>query len=119
MENIDLGSLETDEEIDDDERAAFEEIEEQRVEIPPELEFIRDIPMNVTVDLGRTSLVVKDLLRMSVNEIIEVNKMVGEPLEIRINEQLVARGEVVVINDRFGIRLTDIINPLEQGLQGP
>ena len=54
---------------------------------------------------------------MNVNQIIEMDKMVGEPLEIRINDQLVARGEVVVINDRFGIRLTDIINPLEQGLQ--
>ncbi len=116
VDSVDLGSLET-EDTEDEARAAFEEIEEQKLEIPPELEFIRDIPMRISVELGRASIDVKDLLRMYINQIMEVDKMVGEPLEIHINEQLVARGEVVVINDRFGIRLTDIINPLEQGLQ--
>ena len=124
MDNTDLGSLETGDiekagDIEKEERAEFEEIEEdQKQEIPPELAFIRDIPMRVSVELGRASVVVKDLLRVKLNQIVEVDKMVGEPLEIRINNQLVARGEVVVINDKFGIRLTDIINPLEQGLQG-
>ncbi len=117
VDSVDLGSLEA-EETEDETRAAFEEIEEQKLEIPPELEFIRDIPMKISVELGRAEIDVKDLLRMYINQIMEVDKMVGEPLEIHINEQLVARGEVVVINDRFGIRLTDIINPLEQGLQG-
>ena len=124
MDNTDLGGLETGDiekagDIEKEEGAEFEEIEEdQKQEIPPELAFIRDIPMRVSVELGRTSIVVKDLLRIKINQIVEVDKMVGEPLEIRINNQLVARGEVVVINDKFGIRLTDIINPLEQGLQG-
>ena len=124
MDNTDLGSLETGDiekagDIEKEEGAVFEEIEEdQKQEIPPELAFIRDIPMRVSVELGRASVVVKDLLRVKINQIVEVDKMVGEPLEIRINNQLVARGEVVVINDKFGIRLTDIINPLEQGLQG-
>jgi flagellar motor switch protein FliN/FliY len=124
MDNTDLGGLETGDiekagDIEKEEDAVFEEIEEdQKQEIPPELAFIRDIPMRVSVELGRASVVVKDLLRVKLNQIVEVDKMVGEPLEIRINNQLVARGEVVVINDKFGIRLTDIINPLEQGLQG-
>jgi flagellar motor switch protein FliN/FliY len=124
MDNTDLGGLETGDiekagDIEKEEGAEFEEIEEdQKQEIPPELAFIRDIPMRVSVELGRASVVVKDLLRVKLNQIVEVDKMVGEPLEIRINNQLVARGEVVVINDKFGIRLTDIINPLEQGLQG-
>jgi flagellar motor switch protein FliN/FliY len=124
MDNTDLGGLETGDiekagDIEKEEGAGFEEIEEdQKQEIPPELAFIRDIPMRVSVELGRASVVVKDLLRVKLNQIVEVDKMVGEPLEIRINNQLVARGEVVVINDKFGIRLTDIINPLEQGLQG-
>jgi flagellar motor switch protein FliN/FliY len=124
MDNTDLGGLETGDiekagDIEKEEGAVFEEIEEdQKQEIPPELAFIRDIPMRVSVELGRASVVVKDLLRVKLNQIVEVDKMVGEPLEIRINNQLVARGEVVVINDKFGIRLTDIINPLEQGLQG-
>ena len=114
-DSVNLGSLDADD-IQEEERAAFQEIEEQRLEIPPELEFIRDIPMRVSVELGRTEIVVKELLKMYVNQILEVEKMVGEPLEIHINDQLVARGEVVVINDQFGIRLTDIVNPLEQGL---
>ena len=124
MDNTDLGSLETGDiekagDIEKEEGAVFEEIEEdQKQEIPPELAFIRDIPMRVSVELGRASIMVKDLLRVKIDQIVEVDKMVGEPLEIRINNQLVARGEVVVINDKFGIRLTDIINPLEQGLQG-
>ena len=124
MDNTDLGGLETGDiekagDIEKEEGAEFEEIEEdKKQEIPPELAFIRDIPMRVSVELGRASVVVKDLLRVKLNQIVEVDKMVGEPLEIRINNQLVARGEVVVINDKFGIRLTDIINPLEQGLQG-
>ena len=114
-ESVDLGGLES-EEIEEEERAAFEEIEEQRLEIPPELEFIRDIPVKISVEMGRASIVVKELLRMNVNQIVEVDKMVGEPLAILVNDQVVARGEVVVINDKFGIRLTDIVNPLEQGL---
>ena len=116
VESVDLGSLES-EDVEEEERKAFEEIEDQRLEIPPELEFIRDIPMNISVEMGRTSIVVKELLRMKVNQIVEVEKMVGEPLAILVNDQLVARGEVVVINDKFGIRLTDIVNPLEQRLQ--
>ena len=114
-ESVDLGGLES-EDIEEEERAAFEEIEEQRLEIPPELEFIRDIPVKISVEMGRASIVVKELLRMNVNQIVEVDKMVGEPLAILVNDQVVARGEVVVINDKFGIRLTDIVNPLEQGL---
>ncbi len=98
-------------------RAKFEEIEDARLEIPPELEFIRDIPMQVSAELGRSNIRVKELLQLYVSQVLEVGKMVGEPLEIYINGQVVARGEVVVINDKFGVRLTDIINPLEQGLQ--
>ena len=94
-------------------RRNAEEIEEQRPQIPPELDFIRDIPMRVSVELARTNILVKDLIRLSSNQVMEMDKLVGEPLEIFINDQLVARGEVVVINDKFGIRLTDIVSPLE------
>ncbi|MFP6870836.1 MAG: flagellar motor switch protein FliN [Nitrospinota bacterium] len=114
-ESVNLGGLES-EDIEKEERAAFEDIEDQRLEIPPELEFIRDIPVKISVEMGRASIVVKELLRMKVNQIVEVDKRVGEPLAILVNDQVVARGEVVVINDKFGIRLTDIVNPLEQGL---
>jgi len=109
-EHVDLGSLEVDE--NEDERS-YEDIQDSRPKIPPELDFIRDIPMRVSVELARTSMLVKDLLQLNSNIVMEMNKLVGEPLEIFINDRLVARGEVVVINDKFGIRLTDIISPLE------
>ncbi len=115
-DSVDIGLLQSDEPEEETERATFEEIEDP-LEIPPELEFIRDIPMRISAELGRSEIQVKELLQLYVNQIFEVEKMVGEPLEIYINGQVVARGEVVVINDKFGIRLTDIINPLEQGLQ--
>jgi flagellar motor switch protein FliN/FliY len=111
---MDMGLL--DDDVDRQDRS-FEEIEEQRPQIPPELDFIRDIPMRVSVELARTNILVKDLIRLSSNQVMEMDKLVGEPLEIFINDQLVARGEVVVINDKFGIRLTDIVSPLENTVQ--
>lgn len=116
-DSIDVGLLGPEDPEEEATRATFEEIEDERLEIPPELEFIRDIPMKVSAELGRTKIKVRELLQLYVNQIFEVEKMVGEPLEIYINGQIVARGEVVVINDKFGVRLTDIVNPLEQGLQ--
>ncbi|MEK6709947.1 MAG: flagellar motor switch protein FliN [Nitrospinota bacterium] len=102
---------------EDNQERSFEEIQEQRPQIPPELDFIRDIPMRVSVELARTRILVKDLIRIQSNQVMEMDKLVGEPLEIFINDQLVAKGEVVVINDRFGIRLTDIVSQLETGGQ--
>lgn len=116
-DSLDVGLLHAEEPEEEVTKATFEEIEDERLEIPPELEFIRDIPMKVSAELGRTKIQVRELLQLYVNQIFEVEKMVGEPLEIYINGQVVARGEVVVINDKFGVRLTDIVNPLEQGLQ--
>ena len=89
-------------------KATFQEIEDSGMEIPPELEFIRDIPMGISAELGRTKIQVRDLLQRHINQILEVDKMVGEPLEIYINGEIVARGEVVVIDERFGIRLTEV-----------
>lgn len=113
-DRLDIGVLDDDADRQD---RSFEEIEEQRPQIPPELDFIRDIPMRVSVELARTNILVKDLIRLSSNQVMEMDKLVGEPLEIFINDQLVARGEVVVINDKFGIRLTDIVSPLENTVQ--
>ena len=78
------------------------------------LDFILDIPLKVTVELGRTKVLVKDLLQMGQGSVIELDKLAGEPLEILVNGKLVARGEVVVINEKFGARLTDIISPIER-----
>ena len=78
------------------------------------LDFILDIPLKVTVELGRTSLVIKELLQLGQGSVLELDKLAGEPLEILVNGKLIAKGEVVVVNEKFGIRLTDIISPIER-----
>jgi flagellar motor switch protein FliN len=78
------------------------------------LDLILDIPLRVSVELGRTKMLVNDLLQLGQGSVIELNKLAGEPLEVLVNEKLVARGEVVVVNEKFGIRLTDIISPIER-----
>ena len=79
-----------------------------------ELNFILDIPFELTVELGRTRMLVNDLLQLGQGSIVELNKLAGEPLEIYINKKLIAKGEVVVVNEKFGVRLTDIISPIER-----
>lgn len=79
-----------------------------------DLDFILDIPLDLSVELGRTKMLVNDLLQLGQGSIVELNKIAGEPLEIFINRKLVARGEVVVVNEKFGIRLTDIVSPIER-----
>ncbi len=78
------------------------------------LDMILDIPLKVSVELGRTKLLVNDLLQLGQGSVIELSKMAGDPLEVLVNDKLVARGEVVVVNEKFGIRLTDIVSPLER-----
>jgi len=81
---------------------------------PRNLDLILDIPLRVTVELGRTKMVVHDLLNLGQGSVIELNKLAGEPMEVLVNDKLVARGEAVVVNEKFGVRLTDIISPLER-----
>ena len=78
------------------------------------LDFILDIPLKVTVELGRAKMAIRDILQLAQGSVIELQKFAGEPLEVLVNEKLVARGEVVVVNEKFGIRLTDIISPVER-----
>lgn len=78
------------------------------------LDLILDIPLRVTVELGRTKMLVRDLLQLGQGSVIELSKLAGEPMEILVNDKLVAKGEAVVVNEKFGVRLTDIISPLER-----
>ena len=78
------------------------------------LDLILDIPLTVTVELGRSKMLINDLLQLGQGSVIELTKLVGEPLEVLVNQKLVARGEVVVVNEKFGVRLTDIISPMER-----
>jgi flagellar motor switch protein FliN/FliY len=78
------------------------------------LDLLLDIPLEITAELGRAKMIINDLLQLGQGSVIELNKLAGEPLEIMVNQKLIARGEVVVVNEKFGIRLTDVISPLER-----
>lgn len=75
---------------------------------------ILDIPLVLSAQLGTTHMLIKDLLQLGPGSIVELDKLAGEPLEVLVNERLVARGEVVMVNEKFGIRLTDVISPTER-----
>lgn len=78
------------------------------------LEFILDIPLQLTVELGRTRILVKDVLQLNQGAVVELTKLAGEPLDVFVNSKLVARGEAVVVNEKFGVRLVDIVSPNER-----
>ena len=108
-----LSSIDTVEvsKLADDVKAGDDAINKLKVQ---NLDFILDIPLKVTVELGRTDVVIKDLLQLGQGSVLELDKLAGEPLEILVNGKMVAKGEVVVVNEKFGIRLTDIISPIER-----
>lgn len=85
------------------------------------LKMILDVPLKVSVELGRTKMLVNDLLQLGQGSVIELDKIAGEPMEILINDKLVAMGEVVVVNEKFGVRLTDVVSQFGLGdiTQGP
>lgn len=79
-----------------------------------DLDMILDIPVQLTVELGRTKMPIKNLLQLAQGSVVELAGMAGEPLDVLINGFLIAQGEVVVVNDKFGIRLTDVVTPSER-----
>ncbi len=83
-------------------------------DLSPRLDRLLDVPLNVDVELGRTRMTIQDLLALGPGSIIELDKVAGAPLDILVNDRLLARGEAVVLNDKFGIRITDIVSPQER-----
>lgn len=79
-----------------------------------ELDMILDIPVQLTVELGRTKITIRNLLQLAHGSVVELDALAGEPMDVLVNGTLIAQGEVVVVNDKFGIRLTDIITPAER-----
>jgi flagellar motor switch protein FliN len=79
-----------------------------------DIDFILDIPVQLTVELGRTKIAIKNLLQLAQGSVVELDGLAGEPMDVLVNGCLIAQGEVVVVNDKFGIRLTDIITPSER-----
>lgn len=78
------------------------------------MDFLLDIPMSVAVYVGSAKMAIRDLLQLAQGSVIELDKLAGEPMEVMVNNKLVARGEVVVVNEKFGIRLTDVVSAAER-----
>lgn len=89
----------------------FEELKRQEPSTSlQDIEFLLDVPLEISAELGRTKMLIKDLLKLNQGSIIELDKFAGEPVEIYVNGRLMAQGEVVVVNDRLGVRITEIIS---------
>ncbi|RYY04183.1 MAG: flagellar motor switch protein FliN [Gammaproteobacteria bacterium] len=95
---------------------AFEELhsDHNKVTTNPELEVILDIPVTISMEVGRTSITIRNLLQLNQGSVIELDRLAGEPLDVLVNGTLIAHGEVVVVNEKFGIRMTDVISPAER-----
>jgi len=78
------------------------------------LEFLYDVPLQISVEVGRSKILLKDLLKMGEGYVIELDKLAGDPLDLYVNSRLIAKGEAVMIGDKFGIRLTDVVSPVNR-----
>ncbi len=78
------------------------------------LEFLYDVPLQISVEVGRSKILLKDLLKMGEGYIIELDKLAGDPLDLYVNSRLIAKGEAVMVGDKFGIRLTDVVSPSDR-----
>jgi flagellar motor switch protein FliN/FliY len=96
--------------------ATFAEIEPapQENSNPQNMDFLLDIPLEISVELGKTKMSIGDLLKLGQGSVVELDKLTDQPLEIYVNKKLMAQGEVVVVNEKFGIRLINIISPSER-----
>ena len=83
-------------------------------QVPEGIERILEIPLELTVELGRTRIPIKHILQLGQGSVVELETQAGEPMDVLVNGYLIAQGEVVVVNDKFGIRLTDIVTPSER-----
>ncbi len=98
--------------------AAFQEVQPaasgDTADGQPNIDVIMDVPVTLSLEVGRIKMTVGNLLRLRQGSVVELDRLAGEPLDVLVNGQLVARGEIVVINDKFGIRLIDVISPLDR-----
>jgi flagellar motor switch protein FliN/FliY len=95
--------------------ASFEEIQKaEPAKQSLDLDFVLDIPLSLNVELGRNRMLISELLQLGQGSVVELTKLAGEPMDVYVNQRLIARGEVVVVNEKFGVRLTDIVSPMER-----
>lgn len=104
---------ETNEAVEEVAQAA-EEVVSATEELPRNLDFLLDVYLQVSVQVGQTRMTIQDLLQLGQGSVIELTKLAGEPLDVFINDRLVARGEAVIVNEKFGVRITDIISQQER-----
>jgi len=83
-------------------------------EVSPELDVILDIPVSISMEVGRTEIPIRNLLQLNQGSVVELDRLAGEPLDVLVNGTLIAHGEVVMVNDKFGIRLTDVVSQSER-----
>jgi flagellar motor switch protein FliN len=86
----------------------------QSQQITKEIDFLMDVPLQVSVEVGRTKMLIRDFLKMKEGGVIELDKMADEPLDLYVNSRLIARGEAVVVNEKFGLRLIDVVSTMER-----
>ncbi len=94
--------------------ASFNQLKQESAGPIGNIDMILDIPVTISVEVGRTKIIVKDLLHLSQGSVVELDKLAGEPMEILVNGRLIAKGEAVVVNEKFGIKLTDIVSAAER-----
>lgn len=95
--------------------ASFDELTDESIPgTDVNLDVVLDIPVNLSMEIGRTKISIRNLLQLNQGSVVELERLAGEPMDVLVNGTLIARGEVVVVNEKFGIRLTDIISPAER-----
>ena len=104
-----------DEEVDDSPTMALDQLSPAATGgSAPDIDVILDIPVTISMEVGSTEITIKNLLQLNQGSVIELDRLAGEPLDVLVNGTLIAHGEVVVVNEKFGIRMTDVISPSER-----
>jgi flagellar motor switch protein FliN/FliY len=94
--------------------ASFDELQDETNENSVNMDAILDVPVTISMEIGRTKINIRNLLQLNQGSVVELDRLAGEPMDVLVNGTLIAQGEVVVVNEKFGLRLTDIISPSER-----
>ena len=101
-------------EVEDAQAASFEQLEPESSGGEIKLDAILDVPVTISMEIGRTRINIRNLLQLNQGSVVELDRLAGEPMDVLVNGTLIAQGEVVVVNEKFGIRLTDIVSPADR-----
>ncbi len=101
-------------EVEDAQAASFEQLEPEGCGGDIKLDAILDVPVTISMEIGRTRINIRNLLQLNQGSVVELDRLAGEPMDVLVNGTLIAQGEVVVVNEKFGIRLTDIVSPADR-----